>query len=151
MKGLLVPGEEHSQSVSPLRGRAVLKAGPRFHTAKEMPVWGRGGGEGRKENTGHWPKLHVWCAHKKCIHADCITGMAGRYYNSRDLTMTSRDRPGDGEWSGAEAISTPWKSLLAEVLVYTGTSIGMNEPARSGPGGLQWLFSNVTKLNYLCP
>lgn len=35
MKGLLVRGEEHSQSASPLRGRAVLKAGPRFHTARD--------------------------------------------------------------------------------------------------------------------
>ena len=39
-KGLFVRGEEHSRSASPLRGRAVLKAGPGSHTAREMPMWG---------------------------------------------------------------------------------------------------------------
>ena len=99
MKGVLVQGEEYSQSVSALRRRAVSKAGPGFQAAKGWPCGRRGRGQEKGES---WLLAESLChththtqTHKKCIRADYTTNEAERYCNSQGLTMTSQDRPRD--------------------------------------------------------
>lgn len=110
---------------------------------------GEEGEGGRKENAGHWPNCRrVWYTWKKRIHADCITGVADRRCNSQALTMTSRDRPRDGEWDGAQANIFPLKEPA-------GRGAGLrrhfyrNEWARWGQGQEDGNDSSVMSCNLL--
>ena len=76
MKDLLVQGEEHSKSVSPLRGRAVPEAGP---DSRQLGEWqcGGDGGQGREWRILAIDRIALCDAHiRNALTLNCITDKA---------------------------------------------------------------------------